>query len=425
VKALLEDGDTSALKEVSAEEVYAAHREIMFAQETYMRSLLASPNLYHLNLHDTDGMSRLVHQLVRLDRLPSMNPPEGLSLLRDAWRDYDVAMHLAWRYKLVCKVLFVLQLFLSWLVVLGPTLTVRFAESGVTHVVFGISVTVSFLASLDGILAPKSRWRQLRSGAGSLQSTIWLYRARVGPFELDERRRDSTRPEEVLCTRLNEWRDSLVASASLQNSNLKREYAPQVYRHFQDRGEPADGGDDFQSPTQPARYIALRIHPTLALYQKRIPAYTRRGLALRVTVILLGIAASVLARYEYLGWVAIAAAAATAVTSWTEFSDVQRKVERYTNAVTELSKLLSWWSALGEVQKASKDSISKLVCRSEMIIAEELISWNSTAAAQHGTNVDNGIDETNAGGANQAQGAGDGARGGGQEARRARIAPAD
>ena len=92
VKALLEDGDTSALKEVSAEEVYAAHREIMFAQETYMRALLASPNLYHLNLHDTDGMSRLVHQLVRLDRLPSMNPPEGLSLLRDAWRDYDVAM---------------------------------------------------------------------------------------------------------------------------------------------------------------------------------------------------------------------------------------------------------------------------------------------------------------------------------------------
>ena len=42
---------------------------------------------------------KLVNQVVRLDRLPASNPLQGLLLLRDAWRDFDVAMLLAGRYK--------------------------------------------------------------------------------------------------------------------------------------------------------------------------------------------------------------------------------------------------------------------------------------------------------------------------------------
>ena len=65
-----------------------------------------------------------------------------------------------------------------------------------------------------------------------------------------------------------------------------------TYKHFQDCGHPAEGADDFQSPTQPARYISLRIQPIVELYQRRIPKYTLRNLVLKVMVLMLGVAAS-------------------------------------------------------------------------------------------------------------------------------------
>jgi hypothetical protein len=40
-------------------------------------------------------------------------------------------------------------------------------------------------------------------------------------------------------------------------------------------------------------------------------------------------------------------AAAAAVTTWIEFSDVVRKVERYSNAVNSLKQLMAWWKVLG------------------------------------------------------------------------------
>ena len=77
---------------------------LSFSHATLTRTLLSSSNFYHLNLQDMDGAHRLVNHLVRLDRLPPNNSLEGLLLLRSAWRDYDVAMLMASRYKRSCKV---------------------------------------------------------------------------------------------------------------------------------------------------------------------------------------------------------------------------------------------------------------------------------------------------------------------------------
>jgi len=141
---------------------------------TFSRTLLTSPNFYGLNLHNLDAAAALVNQLVRLDRLPPSNALEGLLLLQDAWRDYDVAMWLGGRYKRLCKLLFVLQLVISWAVVLCATLSSASqqgtsAASGAAalrEAVFGLAIAVSVLLSLDGVLTPKARWRQLRSSAG-------------------------------------------------------------------------------------------------------------------------------------------------------------------------------------------------------------------------------------------------------------------
>jgi hypothetical protein len=57
-------------------------------------------------------------------------------------------------------------------------------------------------------------------------------------------------------------------------------------------------------------------------------------------------------------------------------------VERYSSAVNALKKLLRWWMSLGEVEKASRESITHLVLEAEAIISEEHHSWTSTANKQ-------------------------------------------
>ena len=44
-----------------------------------------------------------------------------------------------------------------------------------------------------------------------------------------------------------------------------------------------------------------------------------------------------------------------------------------------MKKLLNWWDSLDEVEKASTETISRLIQRSEAIIADERIAWVSTA----------------------------------------------
>ena len=49
----------------------------------------------------------------------------------------------------------------------------------------------------------------------------------------------------------------------------------------------------------------------------------------------------------------------------------------------KLKQVLAWWHSLGDVQKASKEAITKLVCTSEAIISDELLSWTSSGASKH------------------------------------------
>ena len=120
----------------------------------------------------------------------------------------------------------------------------------------------------------------------------------------------------------------MLAGAELETSNLRRKYPSHVYRHHQDRGKVANDADDHQSPTQPNRYIKLRVEPMMDFYSRRVPKYTNHGFVLKTTILLLGVASSVLAHYEMLAYVMVATAAATAVTSWSEFSEDARKVSR-------------------------------------------------------------------------------------------------
>ena len=238
--------------------------------------------------------------------------------------------------------------------------------------IFCTASAASFILFLDNMFFSTKRWRQLRSGAGSLESIIWMYRGRSGPFHTDK-------PEEVLNDVLGCWMDDLVAGADLSRTSIEQMYPQNVYRHCQFEGHlisTSSGAlDDFHSPIQPDRYISLRLKPMMTFYQARIPQYTRSAMIMLLMLGMFSVVASALAFFGYADFVVVVTAAGASITSYLEFSDTQRKIERYTRAVRAIKKLLNWWTTLDVVERAGVDATSTLLTTGESIISDERLAW--------------------------------------------------
>ena len=231
-------------------------------------------------------------------------------------------MYLAERYKFIAKSLFFLQLVTALLIVIFSVIQrgldpfrsgvisdfmlgndsdagqsadqvadkiggdayvlAHFAKDGMDDVSFeelsfAFSVFASILISAESIVNAKSRWRVLRSSALSLESMVWMYRTRVGPFQLDATNPESNRPESTLLATLTDWRSDMVGSGDLQVSALGRHYPASVFKHQQNAASAANAlkgrswfpfkrskeaklhGDDHHSPVKPEQYIEWRL----------------------------------------------------------------------------------------------------------------------------------------------------------------------
>jgi hypothetical protein len=193
---------------------------------------------------------------------------------------------------------------------------------------------------------------------------------------------------------MNAWREELVSAADLQATDLERRWAPSVFKHHQFQGRKAKTIpiiDDHHSPIKPEAYLQLRLKHMMTFYQSRLPVYTRIRFWTRVVELSLTASGALLAYLSLtIGVVIVIIICSALISCATEFSDISKKVERYTRAVRSMKKLLSWWDVLTDVERAGIDNISTLIETGESIISDERQAWNSTAnrlslaAKQHG-----------------------------------------
>jgi len=197
------------------------------------------------------GMLNKVRDLARSDdRIPKREGLEGLLLLRQAWCEYDIAMYLADRYKVVSKTFYILVLVLEILIIAftvlkevaevsnsssekcqlasalpatftaspallrlinetetscqvdpwPPAVFERLSATTLGHIVFVLSLISSFILTIVGFLNPVERWRKLRSSACTLDSLTWAYRTRMG--ELVQHESQAQAPQQALCAAL-------------------------------------------------------------------------------------------------------------------------------------------------------------------------------------------------------------------------------
>lgn len=141
----------------------------------------------------------------------------------------------------------------------------------------------------------------------------------------------------------------------------------------------SENEDHHQSPMSPEAYILARIVVALEFYRRRIPEYTRHAALFKLVIPLLAVGASVCALMEQDEMVILLVAGVVGLTTWTQLTNAQRKVERYSHAAVSLKKVLVWWNSLGDVEKAANASIDRLVLEAERIILEAHDGRGATA----------------------------------------------
>lgn len=388
-------------------------RQRLSARVAQSRVLVNHPACHGINLQANHQMIyKLCQEMVQLDRLPTKNSYEALCLLRQAWDEHDITQHLARRYKRLAKAMFYLQLLLAFAIIFLAQASSGFGSlasqlSGGTEAtgalqsaaeasawvetIFMMAMATSFLISFEGFLNAKPKWRQMRSCAGTLQSWIWCFRARVTPFECSV----GSRPEETLQSKLVSWRNGLGSTADLNVSTLRKKYGAKVYQHHQrlplkkgaanehgrTHGKPlTEYGDDHFSPIRAVEYIEFRLRPQISWYQRRIPRSNAQRVVLKLLALTVTVGSSILARYAYIRIVVIATAFGSALTSYGEYNDTAKKVERYNRAIAGLENLLTWWESLSRAERASEANIARLVHSGEQCIGDERLAWQSTSA---------------------------------------------
>ena len=273
------------------------------------------------------GAEHFIRELVKIDHLPKAESLEGLMLIRDAWDEYDITMSKANEYKIMS-----LSLYATLLALGVATVTCSVLKGDEAKMlVFLLAVSSSLVLSIVGLFKPGARWRQLRSCAVILESMIWKYRARAGPFRTGHL--DSKHPEAVFAEELRLWREELVAGqGDVAFTTIGKQHSPSTFKH----GQRCDilNADDFfkeqiaslvcehgkhkgkcseclfqlndhHSPIQPESYIQLRLLPMMLFYQRRIPRSVQLQNSMQVVVFACSALSAIMTFFDAAAYVAV------------------------------------------------------------------------------------------------------------------------
>jgi hypothetical protein len=203
-------------------------------------------------------------------------------------------------------------------------------------------------------------------------------------------------PESFLQDVIKELSGHVLKSASVADSDFfshfdglfGRPKNATFYRHGQHKGSQTNGtygssedNDDHHSPLTPEQYLKLRVKIQIELYQSRLPLYERTRMSFEVLLIMASMSGSVLAFLRVSSYVTIPVALTTAVTAYSKFSSPDKKMQRYSDAISGLDNVLLQWRALTDVEKANTEFISELIDSCESTFAAERQAWVSTSMA--------------------------------------------
>ena len=180
--------------------------------------LLTNPNTFSGSVHDVDGLKRILGSVAKIDRLPVANSLEALRTLQDAWDHVEVYQMAATSYKHIAKVTYLLMLICGILITAFSLGECQFGfSSRIGVMVVGVFATA--VAAYVTFTNPATRWQQLRTAALSIESNIWTFRTRSGPYRTSGEGFDQI-ADKVLSEAVQEMKDSVLEGADLKATSF-------------------------------------------------------------------------------------------------------------------------------------------------------------------------------------------------------------
>jgi hypothetical protein len=180
--------------------------------------LLSNPNTFSGSVHDVDGLKRILGSVAKIDRLPAADSLEALRTMQDAWDHVEVYQMAATSYKRIAKVTYVLMLICGILITAFSLCESQFGFSSRISVmaVGGFATAVAAYVTFTN---PATRWQQLRSAALAIESNIWTFRTRSGPYRTSGEGFDQT-VDRLLADAVQDIKDSVLEGADLKATSF-------------------------------------------------------------------------------------------------------------------------------------------------------------------------------------------------------------
>ena len=191
--------------------------------------LLTSSNTFSGSIFDIDEIKRILGSVAKIDRLPNANSLEALRTLQDAWDHVEVYNLVASSYKTIAKITYVVMLIVGVLITAfsmmhafytcGDSTTGDNGNTSSTYVVIILSFIGTTVASYVTYTNPAVKWQQLRTAALSIESNIWTFRTRSGPYRTTGEGFDQS-AEKMLSEMLKDIKEKVLEGADIKNTSF-------------------------------------------------------------------------------------------------------------------------------------------------------------------------------------------------------------
>jgi hypothetical protein len=158
--------------------------EVNSTQWLALLDVFTNKNFYSSSIHDIDYVKRLISSIGKIDRLPDSNSLQALKTLQNAWDHVELYHSIAYRYKIVSKVAYIVLLILGIAVTVLSILSAKNtldAKIPIIIISFCTTIAVAFVTFTN----PALRWQQLRMAALTIESNIFTFRTRSGAYRAE------------------------------------------------------------------------------------------------------------------------------------------------------------------------------------------------------------------------------------------------
>jgi hypothetical protein len=203
--------------------------------------ILTSANTYSGSIHDLDGLKRILGSVAKIDRLPAANSLEALRTLQEAWSCAEAYHHVAGHYKRVSKATYILLLLIGIAITALSLAQYQLAGFSSRSGVIAASFAGTAVAAYVSYTNPGQKWQHLRVAASAIESNIWMFRTRAGPYRTAGEGQDSN-ADSLLADTVREIKAGVLEGADLKATSF---FSSTRLRngHGQSPSSPASGWD--------------------------------------------------------------------------------------------------------------------------------------------------------------------------------------